>query len=190
MTQTAQETQGEIERTIVNLLEAGMEETDIPDAIAAYADKRVGKPVTVKDAEALERQLGVHVRISKRFGMTSVAWTRTTWNAEDGSILISHDDTNVRWPDSATIQQKGVAHFAAAKERNTKRRALLAEHKTMRDALGPGVVPSISDQSIIYRTALAVRQLREAHETLQKLIDWGELMHVAKYDIEKLVGIK
>lgn len=193
MTQTAQQTQSEIEREIVNILESSMEDTAIPAAIAAHADKRAGKPVTIKDAKALEEQIGVPVRISKRYGMTHVAWalgkTPNPW-LEERSIVISNADTSVVWPTAEQLEQKQPAYYSAARERNVKRRALLAEHKTMRDALGPGVVPEIADQSLIYRTALTVRQLREAHETLRKLIDWGEPMHVAKYDIEKLVGIR
>lgn len=193
MTQTAQQTQAEVEREIVNILESSMEDTAIPDAIAAHADKRAGKPVTVKDAKQLEEQLGVPVRISKRFGMTSVAWALgkapNPW-LDERSILLAHSDTNVVWPTAEALRKKEPAYYGAAQERNVHRRALLQEHKTMRDAIGPGAVPAILDQSVIYRAAQAVRQLREARENLQKLIDYGEPLHVANFAIEKLAGIR
>lgn len=52
-------TTGDIGALILNIIESSMEDTRIPDAIAAYADKRAGKTVTKTDAEQLEAQIGV-----------------------------------------------------------------------------------------------------------------------------------
>lgn len=192
MIKTAQQTQGEIEREIVNILESSMEDTAIPAAIAAHADKRAGKPVTVKDAKVLEELLGVPVRISKRYGMTHVAWTLSKepnpWRDEK-SIVIANADTNIVWPKAEELEKKQPAYYSAARERNTKRCELLAEHKTMRDAIGVGTVPAIAEQSLIYRAASAIRELREAHETLRKLFDYGEPLHVARYAMSQIVGV-
>ena len=63
-----------LEQQLLALVESSIEDTRVPDAIAAHADKRAGKPVTIKDAEQLEAQLGVPMRITKRYSMTQVAW--------------------------------------------------------------------------------------------------------------------
>jgi hypothetical protein len=184
-------TQLQLEREIINLLESAIEDTRIPDAIAAHADKRAGKPVTVKDAEQLEAQLGMPVRISKRYGMTHVAWAKgdgpNPWR-DEGSILISHGDTNVRWPTADVLRQKEPAHYGARDERNQKRRALLQEHKTMRDAIG-NEPPRAADASCIYNAADAILALRRAREALRKLFDYDEPMHVARYDISRIIGV-
>lgn len=186
-----EQTQLQVEREIVNLLESTMEDTAIPAAIAVHADKRVGKPVTVKDAKALEEQLGLPVRIKKQYGMTSVAWALgkgpNPW-LEEQSILLAHSDTNVMWPSAEELEQKQPAYYSAARQRNTQRRELLAEHKTMREALG-NEPPRVDDMSRIYEMAYAIIMLRRARALMQKLVDYGEPLHVINHDIMKLAGL-
>lgn len=182
----------QLEREIVNMIESTIEDTRVPDAIAAHADKRAGKPVTSKDAETLEAQLGIPVRISKRYGMTHVAWAKgeapNPWR-DEGSILISNSDTGVRWPTADELRQKEPAHYSARDERNQKRRQLLQEHVTMRDAIGRAGVPEIIDQSAIYRAAQAIVQFREAREALRKLFDYDEPLHVVRYNVSRMLGV-
>lgn len=180
----------EMERLICNTIEASIENTTVPDAIAAHADKRAGKPVTVKDAEQLEGQLGLPVRISRAYGMTSVMWMQErsdrNWSTAK-SITIANDDTNVRWPTGAELKAKQVAFYGARDERNEKRKLLLQEHSTMRSAIGDSV-PGVDDESTIYRVVCAIRQIHEARDVLQKLVDYREPMYVMRTVVGKIVG--
>lgn len=168
-----------IEQQILAIVESSIEDTRVPDAIAAHATKRAGKPVTKTDAEQLEAQLDVPVRIRRQYGMTHVAWAvgvgQNPWS-DERSILIAHSDTSVRWPTGDELRQKEPAYFAARDERNGQRRKLLQEHQTMRDA----------DESTVSQAARAIVKLREAREELLKLIDYGQPLHVVRYPIEKL----
>lgn len=180
----------EIERQIVALIEGSLEDARVPDAIAAHADKRAGKPVTKTDAEQLEAQLGIPVRVTRRYGMTQVAWAVGTgpnpW-AEERSVTLAHADTNVRWPTGDELRKKQPAYFDARDERNAARKRLLQEHATMRSAIG-GETPDTDDESTIYRAARAIIKLREAREELEKLIEYDAPLYVARFDIEKLAG--
>ena len=174
----------DIERQILALIETSIEDTRVPDAIAAHADKRAGKPVTKTDADQLEAQLGVPVRIRRQYGMTHVAWAVGTgpnpW-ADERSILLAHSDTNVRWPTGEALRAKEPAYFGARDERNESRKKLLAEHH--QDARIPYIKPSH-----VERAAAAIVKLREAREELLQLIDYGQPLHVIRYPVEKLAG--
>jgi hypothetical protein len=180
----------EIEQKILVLIEASIEDTRVPDAIAAHADKRAGKPVTKTDADQLERQLGVPVRIRRAYGMTSVAWATgqapNPW-LEEQSIFLAHSDTNVRWPSGPELRKKQPAHFGARDARNAARAKLLQEHQGMRGAIG-GETPDADDASVIYRAAEAIVKLREARGALDGLVEFGEPLHVVQYAVEKLIG--
>ena len=185
----------EIAREILTLIESSVEDTRVPDAIAAHADKRAGKLVTKTDASQLEAQLGVPVRIRRQYGMTHVAWTHVAWGigtgpnpwANERSILLAHSDTNVRWPAGDELRKKEPAYFAARDERNEARHKLLQEHATMRGAIG-GETPAPDDESTICRAAAAIVKLREAREELLRLIDYGQPLHVVRSPVEKLAG--
>jgi hypothetical protein len=177
----------DIERQILVLVEGSIEDTRVPDAIAAHADKRVGKPVTKTDAEQLEAQLDIPVRIRRQFGMTHVAWTDTHGKREERSILLGHSETNVRWPSGADLRAKEPAYFGARDERNASRRQLLQEHATLRGAIG-GETPDHDDASAVYRAACAITKLHEARAALEDLIEDGQPLHVMRFAIEKLAG--
>ena len=144
--------------------------------------ERAGKPVTKTDAEQLEAQLGVPVRISRQYGMTAVAWAVGTgmnpW-LDERSILLAYSDNGVRWPSGDELRKKEPGYFSARDDRNEARSQLLAEHRTF-DRI------SYSNPSIVERAAAAIAKLREAREELAKLIDDGPL-HVVQYAVEKLV---
>ena len=180
----------DIERQILALIETSIEDTRVPDAIAAHADKRAGKPVTKTDAEQLSAQLGVPVRIRREHGMTHVSWEAGSdpnpWRATR-SILLAHADSGVRWPTGDDLRKKEPAYFGARDERNEARRKLLQEHATMRGAIG-GEAPAHNDASTICRAAAAIVKLREAHEELAKLLDYGQPLHVVRTPVEKLAG--
>jgi len=172
-----------LERTIINLIESGVEDTRVPDAIAAHTDKRAGKVVTIKDAEQLEKQLGIPVRITRRFGMTQVAWATGTlgnpW-ASEGSVLLAYSE-HARWPTLAELHEKNPAYFEARDRRNETRRQLLAEQNE------PDRIPYIR-MSGVEKAASAIAKFREAQEELRKLLDFGEPLHVINHDIRKLLG--
>ena len=180
----------DIEQQILALIESSIEDTRVPDAIAAHADKRAGKPVTKTDADQLAAQLGVPVRISRLYGMTHVAWAIGTspnhW-AVERTILLAHSDTNVRWPTGEVLRAKEPAYFGALVERNESRRMLLQEHATLRGAIGDEISGD-DDESTVCRAARAIVKLREAREELEKLIDYGQPLHVVSYPVEKLAG--
>src|SRR5262249_11060091 len=151
----------EIESQILALVEGSIEDTRVPDAIAAHADKRAGKPVTKTDAEQLEAQLGVAVRIRRQYGMTHVAWG---FGQDERSSVLAHTDTNVRWPTGAELREKEPAYFGARDDRNESRKQLLAEY------FHPG---HHTHPSQIERAAAAVAKIREAQAELEKLLDHG-----------------
>lgn len=163
-----------IEQQILTLLVSSIEDTRVPDTIAAHADKRAGKPVTKTDAEQLSTQLGVPVRIRRQYGMTNVSWG--TYK-EERSILLAHSESNVRWPTGDELRKKEPAYFGARDERNAARRRLLQEHASPRDA---------DAASTICRAASAIAKIREAQAELEKLVDYGEPLHVVCYDVQKL----
>jgi hypothetical protein len=181
-------TQRDIERQILALIETSIEDTVIPDAIAAYADKREGKPVTKTDAEHLGTQLGVPMRIRRQHGMTHVGWAAgkgpNPW-LDERSILLAPSDTGVRWPSGDELRKKEPAYFSARDERNLARKKLLAEHATLRGAIG-SEIPDAEDESLVCRVTATIVKLREAQEELQKLVDYGQPLHVMRFPIEKL----
>lgn len=183
-------TSRDIEQQILTLIETSIEDTRIPNAIAAHADKRTGKTVTKTDAEQLEAQLSVPVRIRRQHGMTSVAWAIGTgqnpWS-DERSILLGYSESGTRWPSGDELRKKESAYFGARDERNESRRKLLQEHATLHGAFGSEPLHA-DDESAIYRAARAIVKLREAHEELLKLIDYGQPLHVVRYPIEKLAG--
>lgn len=169
----------DLEQQILTLVKSSMEDTRIPDAIAAYADKRAGKPVTKTDAAKLETQLGVPVRIRRQYGMTHVTWTPSPiFPRDEHSILLAHSETNVSWPSAADLRAKEPA-YAARDDRNAARRKLLNEWQLLRGALH-------ANQTSIVRAAATLIKLREAQAELLELIDYGQPLHVAQCDIEKL----
>ncbi len=171
----------QIEQQILAIIETSIEDTRVPDAIAAYADKRAGKSVTKTDAEQLEMQLGIPVRIRRWYGMTHVSWALGTgpnpWS-DERSILLAHSDTSVRWPSGHELCTKEPAYFGARDDRNEARKKLLAEHHQS-DRIRP---------SDVERAAAAIVKLREAQEELLQLLDYDQPMHVVRYAVEKLTG--
>lgn len=172
----------DIEQQLLALVEGSIEDTRVPDAIAAHADKRAGKPVTKTDADQLEAQLGIPVRLRRDYGMTSIAWAagagQNPWSTER-SILIAHADTNVRWPTGDELRKKEFAYFSARDERNAQRRYLLQDHKAP--------ISGQSSHSAVARAAAAVAKIREARVELDKLIAHEEPLYVMRVDVEKLV---
>ena len=177
-------TSRDIEQQILTLIETSIEDTHVPDAIAAHADKRTGKTVTKTDAEQLEAQLSVPVRIHRQHGMTSVAWAAgpgpNPW-LDERSILLGYSESGTRWPSGDELRKKEPAYFGARDERNEARKKLLTEHHQL-DRL-PDINPSL-----VERAAAAVTKLREAREELAQLLDYGQPLHVVSYSIEKLAG--
>lgn len=175
----------DIEKQILNLIESSIEDTRVPDAIAAHADKRAGKPVTKTDAEQLEAQLGIPVRIRRQYGMTHVAWATGTlgnpWKEERAIQLSGMSDTNVRWPTGDALRAKEPAYYGARDERNAARKALLAEHHLL-DRI-PCVNPSA-----VEKAAAAIVKIHEARAELEKLTDHGRPLNVVLYAVEKLTG--
>ena len=91
------------------------------DAIAAYADKRAGKPVTTTDAAHLEALLGVPVCIRRTNGMTSIAWPNGTsqnpW-LDECSVLLAHRGTHARWPSGDKLRKNDPTYVSARDAHN------------------------------------------------------------------------
>jgi hypothetical protein len=174
----------EIEQQILALIESSIEDTRVPDAIAAHADKRAGKPVTKTDADQLEAQLGlgVRVRICRQYGMTQISWAVSDgpnpW-LDERSILLAHSDTNVRWPTGDDLRKKESAYFGARDVRNKARRELLADHRSQSQSVRT---------SVITRAAEALAKLREARAVLEDLVAYDQPLYVMRFDVEKLAG--
>ena len=170
----------DIEQKILAFIESSIEDTRVPDAIAAHADKRAGKPVTKTDAMQIEAQVGLPVCLTRRHGMTQIAWAvgkgGNPWS-EERSILIAHADTNVRWPSAAELRQKEPAYFGARDERNAARKLLLDDHRGQSQSMRT---------SAVTRAAEAIVKVREASAELEQLSDHGAPLNVVRYAIEKL----
>lgn len=149
--------------------------TRVPDAIAAYANKRAGKAVTKADAVHLEAQLGVPMCIRRQYGMTHVTWPPSAGSRDEHSILLAHSETNVHWPSGHMLIAREPAYFAARDERNAARKTLLSTHRK-------------DNPSHIKRAAAAIVKHREAQDELLQLVGYGQPMHVVRYAVEKLTG--
>ena len=173
----------DIQQEILNLIESSIEDTRVPDAIAAHADKRAGKPVTKTDAEQLEAQLGLPVRIRRQYGMTHVEWgmTHAEWRAghQHAIQLSGMSETNVRWPTGDELRAKNPAYFGARDDRNAARKKLLAEQHL------PDRIPYINP-SAVERAAAAIAKIHEARAELEKLTDHGAPLNVVLHAVEKL----
>lgn len=180
-----------IEQQILTIIESSIEDTRVPDAIAAHADKRAGKLVTKTDAEQLEAQLGTRVCIRRQYGMTHIAWA--VGNVEKHSILLGHNESNVHWPTGEDLRKKEPAYFSARDERNAARKKLLAEHQARKcvcrgvDTCRGCMVPvGQSSTSVVTRASAAIAKIREAQAELAKIVEYGEPLHVVYFAVEKL----
>ena len=181
---------GSIEQQILSLVESTIEDTRIPDAIAEYASKRADKPVTKTDAEKLQAQLGVPVRIRRQYGMTHVSWAAgeglNPWS-DERSILLAHSETNVRWPSGTALRSKERAYFGARDERNADRKKLLGEYSAQETWMRTNTLASQADRtSVVSRAAAAIAKLREARAELDALLAYGEPLNVVSTGVEKL----
>jgi hypothetical protein len=168
-------TERDIEAQLLATVRSSMEDLRVPDAIAAYADERTGKPVTKTDAARLKTRLGIPVRIRRQFGMTRVSWgTR-----DEHSILLAHAETNVRWPSGQELREKEPAYFAARDKRNAARRHLLNEHQILTGT------PNIN-QAAIVRAASVIARLRAAQEELQQLVDYEQPLCIISGAVQAL----
>lgn len=171
-----------IEQQIQHLVESSVEDVRVPEAVAAYADARVGKQVTKTDAARLAAQLGVDavtIDISRAHGMTSVTWSSEEPKRRQ-TIVVASSDVGVTWPSSAELRSRNPAYYAARDERNAARAALSAEQRQL-DRL-PEINPSKVEQA-----AALVLQLREARAALDALLDYGQPLAVVRHDVEKLL---
>jgi hypothetical protein len=169
-------TECDIEAQLLATVKSSMEDIRVPDAIAAYANERAGKPVTKTDATRLEARLGIPVHIRRQLGMTHVSWgTRD----DEHSILLAYTETNVHWPSGQELREKEPAYFAARDKRNAARRHLLNEHQTLTGT------PDIS-QAVIVRAASAIARLRAAQEELQQLVDYEQPLCVISGAVQAL----
>jgi hypothetical protein len=171
-----------LEQQILAIIESSIEDTRVPNAIAAHADKRAGKPVTKTDAEQLEAQLGVPMRIRREYGMTQISWAvgkgLNPW-LDERSILLAHSDSNARWPTGEDLRKKEPAYFGARDERNVARRYMLVEHGLL------DRIPA-ANPSLVERAAAAITKIREAQAELAKIVEYGQPLHVVYFAIEKL----
>jgi hypothetical protein len=187
-----------LEKQLLGLIESGIEDTTIPDAIAAHADKHAGKPVTKIHAAAIEVQIGLPVRIRRQYGMTQVSWAvgkeANPWLVEH-SVLLAHSETNVSWPTGDELRAKNPAYFGASHARNAQRRQLLAEHqaricvcRAQSDSCS-GCWPENGQPStsVVTRAAAAIIKIREAQAELAKLLAYDEPLYVMRTEVEKLI---
>lgn len=168
-------TERDIEAQLLATVKSSMEDIRIPDAIAAYANERAGKPVTKTDAARLEARLSIPVRIRRQFGMTHVLWG----TLDEHAILLAHTETNVHWPSGQELREKEPAYFAARDKRNAARRQLLNEHQSLTGTLH-------SSQAAIVRAASAIARLRAAQEELQQLVAYEQPLCVISGAVQAL----
>lgn len=159
------------EAKLIQTIESSMEDTAKPDAILAYLKTREGKPFTKRDTDKLREILSdPTIYLSTRYGMTHLEWGNyhSSGGNKGGCLTISHQDKNVRI-DSAKIESGNIAYFAAAKERNAKRVAMLANSEGIR---------ILAD---------AIDAHNEAIGTIKSLTGWDEPFYVARFYIEPML---
>lgn len=172
--------------TILGFLESDIEDTRVRDAVAAYAEKRAGKPITKTDAEQLSKQLGgLPMRIHKIAGMTSMEWATgaspNPWSSTTSILLAYESQNGNKWPTVDELKQKlAVAWYDALDKRNEARRDAIANHRL--ESHGP-----VPWTSWVSRAALAVFKIQEAQRELEELIDYDKPLYEIRFDVEKLV---
>ena len=133
----------------------GMELDPVPNAIAARAAERAGKPITKRDADALEAQFpGMHFSLKVDKFDCSIEWycapvigdpegkkAQERWPHSPksyqsaGTIYLKAATqtwtgeklTGTRWPTAEALKTKNARYFAAKDARNANRRASLLQ---------------------------------------------------------------
>lgn len=159
------------EAKVRSVIESSMEDTAKPDAILAYLKAREGKPITKRDVDKLRELLSdPTIYLSTRYGMTHLEWGGyyTSGGNKGGCLTIASEDKNVRI-DSARIEERNIAYFAAAKDRNAKRVSMLADDDGVRTL------------------AEAIDAHNDAVKTIKGLTAWDEPFYVARFYIEPML---
>jgi len=122
---------------VKRIVKSGLEQEELDHSaavqIAEWADAHEGKLLT-------ERNKPEGWMIRRQYGMTELetdAYARSRWtNSEQpgprATVLLAHQETNVRIPSSAYLAECSPAFFTAAVERNDARRALLEDPARLR----------------------------------------------------------
>lgn len=163
---------GTHESRLRDMIQAKMEDTATPDAILAYLKTREGKPITKRDVDKLKESLGDStIYLSTRYGMTHLEWGNyhASGGRKGGSLLLAYQDKNVRI-DSSFVEAMNACYYAAARERNAQRAAVLA------------------NPELIARLATAMREHDESVRTIGELTGWDKPFHVARFEIRDMLA--
>lgn len=153
--------------------ESGMEDTKIPEKILAYLATKDGKKLTARDEPHL-KQIEPECYIRKSAGMTTICWGgyHRSGGNQGGSLLIAYAE-GAPTIDAKWVEERNPAYFSAAKERNAKRQAILADPKSA---------------EVFAELAAAIDDTIKARDAIKRtLTDYEAPLHEARYNIRKLV---
>lgn len=149
------------------IIEAGIENDPIPDAILGYLRTRHGKLLTERDAKKLQATVDPSIRIRKESGMTHLTWASCTpgWFA---SMLIAHE---VGSPviNADAVKERNTWCFTARIERNAKRAAALIDSAKL------GIAADL------------INTINSARASLDTLLEYDGPLYVESLAIGKLV---
>lgn len=110
---------------VADLIRSRMEASEPQDTILAFLRTIDGKKINKRHVEKLREQIGDNeIRLSHRFGMTSLQWGG--YHRTGGNILLAHSEKNVV-VDIAYVLEHNAAYYSAKDERNEKRQQALSQ---------------------------------------------------------------
>lgn len=112
---------------LARVVESKLEDTDTPAAILAILKTKEGKKLDKRVIDKLNAELpGLNIRKGLVASMTKIIYGDyyQTDGAKGGNLLIGYDSDTI---DTNWILEKNPAYFRAALQRNSERRAFLAD---------------------------------------------------------------
>ena len=114
---------------VADLIRSRMEASEPQDTILTFLRTIDGKKINKRHVEKLREQIGDdEIRLSHRFGMTSLQWGgyHRTGGKQGGDILLAHSEKNVV-VDITYVLEHNAAYYSAKDERNEKRQQALSQ---------------------------------------------------------------
>lgn len=107
---------------VKQLIEDRIEDNTVAVKIIEVLERHNQKPLNKRHIDELKTKVHDTIYLSKRFGMTHIEWN----DGKERSMLISHAIKHVK-VDTVDIVDRNQGYFNALRERNKKRRAILAK---------------------------------------------------------------
>ena len=158
---------------IRDLIASGLEDTTLADRVLAILKAFDGKPITKRLATAVQKALPERtVHYSTIGSMVHLEiWGAGTEHKNRSSFLLGYTDTS-RFGPASTLNahnyeiEHNARYYSAARERNAKRRALMA------------------DETWCLKVALTINALNSERATYESLVEWD---NPARFALKNLI---